>query len=243
MEQERSAYHDDLIRLKELLSTGIELKWHHQQRKQILLLVHQLKNASRTAGDSEVEAELVAIESTLGFGSGAIREPQDYQVEEHQIRLLELAEPQKDLNLALPELEVSELALPELEVPIETDEIADPIEETSEEASEAAIEIQLILCNCPGRDVARELANDLVKKRLAAGVNIITNIGSIYWCQGEIKDTAECQLQIKTSSQRLSDVIDYIKQNHPDDVPEILASTVNEGNKGYFDWVKQETNV
>ncbi|MCP4271680.1 MAG: divalent-cation tolerance protein CutA, partial [Gammaproteobacteria bacterium] len=77
--------------------------------------------------------------------------------------------------------------------------------------------------------------------RLAACINIIANIGSIYWWKGEIHDTAECQLQIKTSHQSLSDTIDYIKQYHPNDIPEILVIPINEGNTKYFEWVKQET--
>ncbi|MFT5451038.1 MAG: periplasmic divalent cation tolerance protein, partial [Enterobacterales bacterium] len=102
--------------------------------------------------------------------------------------------------------------------------------------------IQLILCHCPGRDAARELARGLVQTRLAASVNIIANIGSIYWSEGEIKDTAESQLQIKTSIDRLEDTLHYIKQNHPNDVPEILSIGVEKGNDDYFEWVKQETS-
>jgi len=85
------------------------------------------------------------------------------------------------------------------------------------------------------------LAQGIVKARLAACVNIIANIGSIYWWEGEVKDTAECQLQIKTASSCVEDVIHYIKQNHPFDVPEILVFPVDKGNEDYFDWVKQET--
>ncbi|MCP3675294.1 MAG: divalent-cation tolerance protein CutA [Gammaproteobacteria bacterium] len=50
-----------------------------------------------------------------------------------------------------------------------------------------------------------------MKTRLAACVNIIANIGVIYWREGEIKYNAECQLQIKTSNQSLDDIIHYIK--------------------------------
>jgi len=120
-------------------------------------------------------------------------------------------------------------------------QLTQDVVETNEDKTDKHGIIQLVMCNCPGRDAARELARNLIEARLAACINIIANIGSIYWWQGEIHDTAECQLQIKTSHQSLNDVIDYIKQHHPGDVPEILVIPINEGNEEYFEWVKQET--
>ena len=288
MDQNYSKLYEDLTLLSDCLGEGTEEQWSHELRKQILQLIHQLKSTSRTAENNELEAELIAIEVTLGYGSGQFEVPSISLVEDHQLRLLELAELTKIFPHLSPSVDYIEndiindesdaanmdtdiaietaVELPieqPIELPVEdNDDDYDydyDIEPTITESPEQILnepekadsniftetetsKIQLILCNCPGRDAARELARGLVQARLAACVNIIANIGSMYWWEGEIKDTAECQLQIKTSTDCLEDTLHYIKQNHPNDVPEILSIGVKKGNEDYFEWVKQETS-
>ena len=270
MDQNYSKLQEDLILLSDCLGEGTKDQWSHELRKQILQLLHQLKSASRKAENHEVEAELIAVEVTLGFGAGQFEVPSISLVEDHQLRLLELAELTKIFPNLSPSVDDMEndiiqvahedasMITTSIETPIEVNDNYD-IESTSSESHEQILKeadmsepnhitetekskIQLILCNCPGRDAARELARGLVQTRLAACVNIIANIGSIYWWEGEIKDVAECQLQIKTSTDRLDDTLHYIKQNHPNDVPEILSIGVEKGNEDYFEWVKKETS-
>jgi len=221
MNQQVTAFQDDLILLSDYLEEGLEVNWNHEIRKQILLILHRLKNLSRKLQQQNIENELIAIESTLGYGSGTAILPDTSVVEEHQIRLLDLSE---RLFSEQPDAGVVE----------EADDVElEPI---------GISKIQLILCNCAGRDKAREIAHGLVKSRLAACVNIIANIGSIYWWQGEIKDTAECQLQIKTTVNKTENVMSYIQNNIDEEIPEILAFSVDQGNEAYFDWVVEETN-
>ena len=242
MDQNYSNLYKDLTLLSDCLGEGTEEQWSHELRKQILQLLHQLKSRSRRAENHELEAELVAVDVTLGYGSGQFEVPSISLIEDHQLRLLELAE----LTKIFPNLSPS---FDDIDNDISNDESND-IEPTITESHEHILneseseksQIQLILCNCPGRDAARELAIGLLQTRLAACVNIIANIGSMYWWEGEIKDTAECQLQIKTSTSSLEDTLHYIKQNHPNDVPEILSIGVERGNEDYFEWVKQETS-
>ena len=283
MDQNYSNLYEDITLLSDCLGEGTEEQWSHELRKQILQLLHQLKSTSRRAENHELEAELVAVEVTLGYGSGQFEVPSISLIEDHQLRLLELAELTKIFPKLSPSVDYvenniikneSDDASMDKAIAIETPlvepvglnddiDIEPTITETneqilnepemagsnlfteSESESESESEkstIQLILCNCPGRDAARELARGLVQNRLAACVNIIANIGSMYWWEGEIKDTAECQLQIKTSTSNLEDTFHYIKQNHPNDVPEILSIGVEKGNEDYFEWVKQETS-
>lgn len=279
MDQNYSKLYEDLILLSDCLREGTEKQWSHELRKQILQLLHQLKSTSRKIENHELEAELIAVEVTLGYGSGQFEVPSISLVEDHQLRLLELAELTKifpNLSTSVDGMrndiikdEIKDASMDTtitIETPVELS-IEQPaglnydIESTNIESHEQILnepeiadsdlfteaeteksKIQLILCNCPGRDAARELARGLVQTRLAACVNIIANIGSIYWWEGEIKDTAECQLQIKTSTDCLEDTLHYIKQNHPNDVPEILSIGVEKGNEDYFEWVKQETS-
>ena len=263
MDQPFANYYEDLLLLSDCLEKGIEGGWSHELRKQILLLIYKLKYNSRKLANNEIEAELVAIEVTLGYGSGSNNEPNAAQVEDHQLRLLELAESSDEISRSIEENSSNEdeviedeVIEDEIEEEVEKAEVEDEIEEVETAQTENEVDhvqsaeaksesnpakIQLVLSNCPGRDAARKLANGLVSARLAACVNIIANIGAIYWWKGEIKDTAECQLQIKTSNQSLDEVIDFIKQNHPHEAPEIIAIPVDKGNKDYFDWVKEET--
>ena len=84
------------------------------------------------------------------------------------------------------------------------------LEDNGEDESTDRDGVQLTLCNCPSRDEAREIARGLVESGLAACVNIIANIGSIYQWQGEIVDTSECQLQIKSAAERREAIEAYI---------------------------------
>jgi periplasmic divalent cation tolerance protein len=260
MDQNYSNLYEDVTLLSDCLGEGTEKQWSHALRKQILQLLHKLKSMSRRAKNHELEAELISIEVTLGYGSGEFEVPNISLIEDHQLRLLELAELTRIFPALSPSVDYTEDNI----IKYESDDVnidtaiamekavelsSEPgkvdsnlFTETETETETEKPKIQLILCNCPGRDAARELAKGLVQTRLAACVNIIANIGSMYWWEGEIKDTAECQLQIKTSTVRLEDTLNYIKQNHPNDVPEILSIGVEKGNDDYFEWVKQETS-
>lgn len=266
MEQQYDNYFADLTLLGDYLEEGTFQGWSHPLRKNILLLLHKLKTNCHKSGNINLANELVALEVSLGFGDGNDFNPEKTKIADHQIRILELIDDSDETEIEQPEAEQPEIEEIVIEyeaidddqlndLNIITDEekvlnkIADPdkseavtqAETTTEEKTTKQGIIQLVMCNCPGRDAARELARHLIEARLAACINIIANIGSIYWWKGEIHDTAECQLQIKTSHQSLNDVIDYIKQYHPDEVPDILVIPIDLGNMEYFEWVKQET--
>ncbi|MCP4413300.1 MAG: divalent-cation tolerance protein CutA [Gammaproteobacteria bacterium] len=262
MEQQYQNYLTELSLLGDYLEEGSLQGWSYSLRKNILLLLHKLITTSRKLANTKLEDELVALEFSLGFGAGTDFEPERSRVEDHQLRILELIDnSEQAVNVEIvieSETTNDTKSVYENEIMDETELIdEDKIkllpEETNvyqvvpvgldtdkDKMTEQGV-IQLVMCYCPGRDAARELARHLIKARLAACVNIIANIGSIYWWKGEIHDTAECQLQIKTSHQSLNDTIDYIRQHHPDDIPEILVIPINEGNKEYFEWVKRET--
>jgi len=125
---------------------------------------------------------------------------------------------------------------------LEQDKIVDNSEQYSpDENHRNKVAINLIICNCPNRDEARDIARALVEQRLAACINVIANIGAIYIWEGEIHDKAECQLQIKTNPDQHQDVIEFIKQRHSNEVPEIIIVPISQGNEDYFDWVVKET--
>jgi periplasmic divalent cation tolerance protein len=93
-------------------------------------------------------------------------------------------------------------------------------------------------CNCPDENIARELANTIVELKLAACVNIVANIQSVYRWQGKIERDIEVQIQIKTSSELYPELEQQLMRLHPYEVAEVIALPIVNGNKEYIDWLK-----
>ena len=106
-----------------------------------------------------------------------------------------------------------------------------------------AEEFRLVLCNTPP-DAAEKLARVLVEERLAACVNIIPGVKSVYRWEGKIHVDTEHTLLIKTSAHRLGVMTQRIKELHPYELPEVISLSLNngEGEKRYLEWVSAEVN-
>ena len=100
-----------------------------------------------------------------------------------------------------------------------------------------AEQFSVILCTCPDQTTAGTLAKGLVSGRLAACVNILPNITSIYTWQGELESATECLLVIKSSDDLYASVEQYIVSNHPYELPEIIAVPVRHGEPRYLSWI------
>ena len=100
---------------------------------------------------------------------------------------------------------------------------------------------RIALTTCSDADAAAKLAAALVESRVAACVNIVPGIRSIYRWQGAVEDDAECLLVIKTVVGRVGDLRDSISRLHSYDVPELLVLAVESGAQPYLDWVEQQT--
>lgn len=101
--------------------------------------------------------------------------------------------------------------------------------------------VRIVFCTIDSAEAARSLARRLVEDRLAACVNIIENVTSVYKWEGRIEEDAEHLLVIKTRDGRLRELMDRIGELHPYDVPEILSWPVEKGSKAYLNWVVAET--
>ena len=89
---------------------------------------------------------------------------------------------------------------------------------------------------------AKLIGKSLVKERLAACVNIIDGMQSIYWWEGEVNEDNETVLIAKTGEQLLQKVIERVKELHSYSVPCIVALPVIDGNKEYLKWINGEIN-
>lgn len=101
--------------------------------------------------------------------------------------------------------------------------------------------VRVVLCTCPDEDSAFGLARGLVEARLAACVNILPEIRSVYRWQGDVQSEAESLMVIKTTAQRYPKLEAWLETNHPYDVPEVLAVPIESGLGAYLDWVAEET--
>ncbi len=95
----------------------------------------------------------------------------------------------------------------------------------------------LILCTCPDQKTADTIARLLISDKLAACVNILPGLTSVYEWQGEIETAQEHLLLIKSHSQRFAAIETAIKNSHPYQLPEIIAVTIERGSSDYLKWI------
>jgi periplasmic divalent cation tolerance protein len=101
--------------------------------------------------------------------------------------------------------------------------------------------ITLNLCTCPDQATAERLAGQLVERRLAACVNILPGITSVFSWQGRIEREQEVLLLIKTAAERVEAMQQVLAELHPYEVPEIINLPVATGHQPYLEWVRQCT--
>lgn len=97
--------------------------------------------------------------------------------------------------------------------------------------------ILLVYCTAPDMAEAKMIARTVVEKQLAACCNIIPAITSVYCWEGEVKETEEALLLIKTIPKMYEQLEKEIKMIHSYSVPEIIANQINTGSTAYFDWI------
>jgi len=101
----------------------------------------------------------------------------------------------------------------------------------------------VILCTAPDPDVGAALGRSLVEKRLAACVNVVGGVRSLYVWDGKVCDDREVQLVIKTRAVRGAEVRAVLEAEHPYDVPEILELPITGGSAAYLAWVDAQTSA
>ncbi len=95
----------------------------------------------------------------------------------------------------------------------------------------------LVLTNCPDEESANAIALALVEERLAACVNILPRVQSIYRWEGAVESATEIPLLIKATAANYSALETAIRDRHPYTVPEIIALPVERGLPAYLDWI------
>lgn len=97
----------------------------------------------------------------------------------------------------------------------------------------------IVLCTVPDREAADSLAQALVDEGLAACVNIVPNITSVYRWQKQVESDDELLLVIKTSARAYGRLEGRITDLHPYELPEIIAVPIQAGLHGYLSWIDE----
>jgi periplasmic divalent cation tolerance protein len=96
---------------------------------------------------------------------------------------------------------------------------------------------QLVLCTCPDANTARRIAEHLIDARLAACVNILPGILSVYHWQGKRESTQEQLLLIKTTAAAYAQLEQAIVEQHPYELPEVITVSIENGLTHYLAWI------
>ena len=100
-------------------------------------------------------------------------------------------------------------------------------------------EVLVVLCTFPDREKARQIGTVLVERQLAACVNILPSVESIYRWKGELNRDAEALALIKTTVAGYPALEEALAGLHPYDEPEVIALEVAAGSAGYLGWVAE----
>ncbi len=100
--------------------------------------------------------------------------------------------------------------------------------------------MKVVLCTAPVES-AESLAFSLIEARVAACVNLLPKVRSVYRWKGAVESADETLLVIKTGDETLPALMERVTALHPYDVPEIVALEVHEANARYVEWVDSTT--
>ena len=98
---------------------------------------------------------------------------------------------------------------------------------------------RLVLSTAGTKEEARKIARELVERRLAACVNIVPQIESVYRWQGKVEEAREFLLLIKTSAERFAEVSATLREMHSYEVPECVSVAIDDGSADYLKWLAE----
>jgi periplasmic divalent cation tolerance protein len=96
---------------------------------------------------------------------------------------------------------------------------------------------RIVLSTAGSEDEARKIARHLVERQLAACVNIVPRVESIYRWQGKVESSGEWLLIIKTAVEKFPEVRDALRKLHSYEVPECVALSIEDGSPEYLQWL------
>ena len=99
----------------------------------------------------------------------------------------------------------------------------------------------IVFVTTPNNDEAARIADALVSERLAACVNIVAAVESIYRWEGKVTRDSEALMIIKTTDERYADLECRVKDLHSYSTPEVIALRIERGSSDYLEWLRNST--
>lgn len=103
-------------------------------------------------------------------------------------------------------------------------------------------EVVLVLTTAGQESEAQKIAHELVERRLAACVNIVPRIQSVYRWEGRVETAEEFLLVIKTTSARSTEVKTAIGELHSYELPECVVISIESGSEEYLKWIEESVS-
>jgi periplasmic divalent cation tolerance protein len=103
-------------------------------------------------------------------------------------------------------------------------------------------EALLVLITTGSQEEAEKIARKLVEERLAACVNIVPQVRSLFWWENKVSEEEEVLLIVKTRRSRFGALVLRVKALHSYQVPEIIALPIVEGSLSYLQWIDKSTS-
>lgn len=100
---------------------------------------------------------------------------------------------------------------------------------------------RIVLVTAPDLEVASRLGRALVEERLAACVNLVPGLRSIYRWEGQIEEAAEVMLVVKTRQERCEALAARVEALHPYELPEVVVLPIEGGGDRYLAWILSES--
>jgi periplasmic divalent cation tolerance protein len=100
----------------------------------------------------------------------------------------------------------------------------------------------IVFCTCSGEAEADKLARSLVEEHLAACVNILPGLSSVYRWQDKVETAAEHLLVVKTTQERFAAVENRIRELHSYELPEVVAVPIVAGSENYLRWIREQVS-
>ena len=100
-------------------------------------------------------------------------------------------------------------------------------------------DVELALVTAPDAQTAQRIARTLVEERLAACVNLLPGVRSVYRWEGSVEEAGEVLLVVKTRADRAADLEARVLALHPYDVPEVLRLPAAGGSPAYLRWLRE----
>ncbi len=99
----------------------------------------------------------------------------------------------------------------------------------------------VVLITVPDIKTAEKIQNGLVERKLAACVNAVPGVSSVYRWEGKVEKANEILLVCKTRAALTPELAEFVRKNHPASVPEIISLAIETGSTPYLDWLGANT--